>query len=101
MRDELVFFSNTHHRTHELQLSKPNSGANTEALIAMINGDRFGAAKQYLVNVLPLVKAAQLGGRNNYCDNCYAWEYSLGDTIWFRMDEPAWSNCAGCAVKLS
>ena len=83
-----------------LKLENINIGANTEALIAMINEDRFIDTKQYLVNVLPLVKAVELrGGGINQCDNCGADEMSSGDRIRLEMDEPAWSNCAGCTMK--
>ena len=86
------------HRIYVLELQKPNSVADTETLIAMINGDRFAAAKQYLVNVLPLLKAAELpgGGRMITCNNCGAGEFSIHDEISFYMNEAAWSNCAGC-----
>ena len=86
---------------HDLTIEKINSGANTEALIAMINEDRFIEEKQHLVSVLPLVKAVELpgGGREIICDNCGAAEHSLEDEIELEIFEPAWSICAGCAVK--
>ena len=103
--DKHVYLStsnpNSQNRTHSLWLPKANSGTDTETLIAMINEDRFVAAKQYLVSVLPMVKAAELsgGGRSIFCDNCGAMEKSDGDIIEIEVDEPDWSNCAGCAVK--
>ena len=88
-------------RPQTLELSKTSSVADTETLIAMINGDRFATTKQHLVNVLPLVKAAELagGGRHDWCENCNAFESSRGDTISLVMEEPAWSNCADCDLK--
>ena len=49
---------NDRNRSHYLMIEKINSGANTEALIAMINQDKFIETKQHLVNVFPLVKVA-------------------------------------------
>ena len=105
VNDDYVYFEasnpNGYHMRHRLDILKTNSGAKTETMIAMINEDRFVAAKQYLMSVLPLVKAVELpgGGREIYCDNCRAMELSLGDLILLEVNEPAWSNCAGCALN--
>ena len=84
-------------------MNKINSVANTNELIDMTSEDRFTEAKQLLGSVLPLVEAAALPGgkRCIKCGNCDAWECSTEDGrfIEFEMDEPAWSNCAGCELK--
>ena len=138
LKNKCIFFSitgeNSQHRTQELdselyyflKIPKTISGVNIETMIAMMNEDRFAAAKQLLVSVLPLVKAAELrgGGRNIGCNNCYALEGSLDDGsdsddseddalddgsdsddsedddgMMLLVNEPAWSNCVGCIVK--
>ena len=70
--------------------------------MAMINRDRFVAAKELLVDVLPLVKAAELpsGWKGIWCGNCRAEEYLFDDEICLRINELAWSNCAwsNCAA---
>ena len=104
MKDKLVFLVSDSFESmqfKELWLSKTNSGANIETMIAMINEDRFVAEKEYLVNVLPLVKAAELpgGGRDIVCEECHAIEYSVEDDMSFYMSEPDWSDCAGCELK--
>ena len=84
-------------------MNKINSLANTEELIDMISEDRYTEAKQHLGSVLPLVEAAALpgGGRQIECGNCRAYEHSTTDErfIEFQIDEPDWSNCAGCELK--
>ena len=85
-----------------IHIPKTNGSRNTETMISMINGDRFLAPKQCLVNALPLVKAAELRGgwRNNMCGNCWSQEGSVGsDRLRLQIEEPAWSNCAGCELK--
>ena len=86
-------------RAHHLTLEKINSQSNTESLIALINEDRFLEERQYLVNVLPHVKAVELRNGEIECENCGAFEYLIGSQIQLWMQEPAWSNCAGCACK--
>ena len=86
-------------------MKQRNSVANTKELIGMINEDRFTEVKQHLGSVLPLMKAAELpgGGRSISCGNCGACQYSTNNDllchIGFKMQEPAWSNCAGCELK--
>ena len=96
-----IYRSGQHGRRVHIQIPTTNGRANTETMIAMMNGDRFATTKQHLVNVLLLVKAAALpgAGRDLECDNCGARESSLRDIIMFRMDAQAWSNCVGCALK--
>ena len=92
---------NSKQRHYSLWLPKTNSGADTETMIAMLDGDRFAEEKQCLVNVLPLVKAAELrdGVRNIEGNNCGAWENSCDYRIRFGMGEPTWCNCVGCALE--
>ena len=86
---------------HFLDLEKVNSGANTEALIGMINEDRFIETKQHLVKVLPLVKVIELQDEDLasfFCENCGSSKVSLNVRILLTMIEPVWSNCASCAL---
>ena len=95
------FTSNDLTRNHYILMDKRNSVANTKEIIDMINEDRFAEAKQHLKSVLALVEAAELVGRGRdiRCVNCGVWEDSTGGVIEFKIDEPAWSNCAGCELK--
>ena len=88
-------------RSHRLSIDKRNSVANTKELIDLINGDSLIEAKQHLMKVLDIVEAAELpgGGRDIECDNCDAEQYSIDERMFLEIDEPAWSNCAGCELK--
>ena len=103
MQDGSVFFVTSNQNSHYKTLLsgwKKNSGAITEKMIAMINGDRFVAEKKLLESVLPLVKAAELIEDDFFhCPNCDTALRSFVDVISISMDEPFWSNCAGCALK--
>ena len=87
---------------HWLRLRKKNSGANIKVLIAMINQDRFTAEKQHLMQLIPLVKAAESQDLNRVvqCDNCFASALSTDNQIMLWLEEPAWFNCAGCVVNI-
>ena len=89
--------------THDLKIQNKNGLVNTtKTFISMINGDRFARAKQHLVRVLKIVKATELsgGGERIMCENCFARHYSYSAEIHLYMEEPTWSNCAGCRLKL-
>ena len=82
-------------RYHNLDIYKRNSVANTEELLDMISGDSLIEAKQ----LLETVSAFPGGGRDIECDNCGAKEFSSDERIELFIDEPDWSNCAGCELK--
>ena len=92
--------------THDVQFQKiSNMRANFDTMIAMISQDRFAETKQYLARLLPVVTNAlsRDGRRWVECGSCGSiggdsmFDFNL---ICFLMEEPAWSNCAGCALKI-
>ena len=88
-------------RGHRLFIDKRYIVAVTTKLIAMIIGDSLIEAKQHLRSVLALVEATEFpgGGRDIMCGTCGASQRSTEDALLLMMNEPAWSNCAGCELK--
>ena len=86
---------------YHLYIDKRNSVANTDEFVDILNGGSLMEAKQHLGSFLALAEAAALpgGGGKTTCGNCGAVQHSSDVGMMLVINEPRWSDCAGCELK--